>query len=376
MAEEHYEGLDEELEDETPRIWNPLKRWMLKRELVNLSSKFHIPENIVKGVYGPFEDPGLWLQYLESQGYSDSIFLIEDLFRDYNSFLRKVTSKLRKEAERMNKDYDRVHRITAQTESPVRETPTGSEIKSNRATLYPALGIGIGMIALGIALRPDRTTPTLEERTELPGLVQSDSTADTSAIARGYPNNVIELILAQTDRLNTLKDSITVLNRRLTQAGEGTGRYTEDQYQRVSRLSERLGRDVARLAAERDSAYAQRDRVVRTSSENATTAARAAKTAALSAVVESLPRAAREFEYTRMETPTQIGFYSFRRPTPLDKVEDIVAEAEQLAGCRAELRVYGVTPAQVDSYTTGNLIIRVAKNPFDGGILGVEITRR
>ena len=43
----------------------------------------------------------------------------------------------------MNKDYDRVHRITAQTESPVRETPTGSEIKSNRATLYPALGIGI-----------------------------------------------------------------------------------------------------------------------------------------------------------------------------------------------------------------------------------------
>ena len=53
-----------------------------------------------------------------------------------------------------------------------------------------------------------------------------------------------------------------------------------------------------------------------------------------------------------------------------------MAEAEQLAGCRAELRVYGVTPAQVDSYTTGNLIIRVAKNPFDGGILGVEITRR
>src|SRR3989344_4404452 len=348
MAEEHYEGLDEELEDETPRIWNPLKRWMLKRELVNLSSKFHIPENIVKGVYGPFEDPGLLLQYLESQGYSDSIFLIEDLFRDYNSFLRKVTSKLRKEAERMNKDYDRVHRITAQTESPVRETPTGSEIKSNRATLYPALGIGIGMIALGIALRPDRTTPTLEERTELPASPQQISTADTLAKAWGYPN-AVELILAQTDRLNTLKDSITVLNRRLTQAGEGTGRYTENQYQRVSRLAERLGVDVTRLAA---------------------------KTAALSAVVESLPRAAREFEYTRMETPTQIGFYSFRRPTPLDKVEDIVAEAEQLAGCRAELRVYGVTPAQVDSYTTGNLIIRVAKNPFDGGILGVEITRR
>ena len=375
MAEEHYEGLDEELEDETPRIWNPLKRWMLKRELVNLSSKFHIPENIVKGVYGPFEDPGLWLQYLESQGYSDSIFLIEDLFRDYNSFLRKVTSKLRKEAERMNKDYDRVHRITAQTESPVRETPTGSEIKSNRATLYPALGIGIGMIALGIALRPDRTTPTLEERTELPASPQQISTADTLAKAWGYPN-AVELILAQTDRLNTLKDSITVLNRRLTQAGEGTGRYTENQYQRVSRLAERLGVDVTRLAAERDSAYAQRDRVVRTSSENATVAARAAKTAALSAVVESLPRAAREFEYTRMETLTQIGFYSFRRPTPLDKVKNIVAEAEELGSCRAELRVYGVTPAQVDSYTTGNLIIRVAKNPFDGGILGVEITRR
>ena len=360
----------------------PLEKWVVRildsidrRKLLRFATGNALcADDEYSPSYNFFYSSPDWINALkETRRYSEDWII--DLFGNFDCLRDKVMEKVEEAAYKENRTWKK--RRQPPRESPVKEIPTEVEIRSSRTILYPALGIlGVGIIAAGIALRPDRTTPTLEERTELPGLVQSDSTADTSAIARGYPNNVIELILAQTDRLNTLKDSITVLNRRLTQAGEGTGRYTEDQYQRVSRLSERLGRDVARLAAERDSAYAQRDRVVRTSSENAMTAARAAKTAALSAVVESLPRAAREFEYTRMETPTQIGFYSFRRPTPLDKVENIVAEAEKLGSCRAELRVYGLTPAQVDSYATAKLFVTVAKNPFNGGILGVEITRR
>src|SRR3989338_2277924 len=360
----------------------PLEKWVVRildsidrRKLLRFATGNALcADDEYSPSYNFFYTPEDWVIDLEETTRYNKNWVI-DLFGNFDCLRDKVMEKVEEAAYKENRAWKK--RRQPPRESPVKEIPTEVEIRSSRTILYPALGIiGVGIIAAGIALRPDRTTPTLEERTELPGLVQSDSTADTSAIARGYPNNFIELILAQTDRLNTLKDSITVLNRRLTQAGEGTGRYTEDQYQRVSRLSERLGRDVARLATERDSAYAQRDRVVRTSSENATTAARAAKTAALSAVVESLPRAAREFEYTRMETPTQIGFYSFRRPTPLDKVENIVAEAEKLGSCRAELRVYGLTPAQVDSCATAKLFVTVAKNPFNGGILGVEITRR
>ena len=356
----------------------PLEKWVVRildsidrRKLLRFATGNALcADDEYSPSYNFFYTPEDWVIDLEETTRYNKNWVI-DLFGNFDCLRDRVMEKVKEAAYKEDKAWEK--RRQPPRGSPIREIQNGSEIKSSRTTLYPALGIGIGMIALGIALRPNRTTPTLEERTEPPGLVQSDSTANLLARAGGYQNTT-ELILAQRDSLNALNDSLTALNRRPQTSSQGE--YTEDQYQRVSRLSERLGRDVARLAAERDSAYAQRDRVVRTSSENAMTAARAAKTAALSAVVESLPRAAREFEYTRMETPTKIGFYSFRRPTPLDKVEDIVAEAGQLAGCRAELRVYGVTPAQVDSYATAKLFVTVAKHPFDGGILGVEITRR
>jgi len=356
----------------------PLEKWVVRildsidrRKLLRFATGNALcADDEYSPSYNFFYTPEDWVIDLEETTRYNKNWVI-DLFGNFDCLRDRVMEKVKEAAYKEDKAWEK--RRQPPRGSPIREIQNGSEIKSSRTTLYPALGIGIGMIALGIALRPNRTTSTLEEKTEPPGLVQSGSTANLLARARGY-QNATELILAQIDSLNALNDSLTALNRRSQTSSQGE--YTEDQYQKVSRLAEKLGRDVTRLAAERDSGYAQRDRVVRTSSENAMTAAMAAKTVVLSAVVESLPRAAREFKYTRMETPTKIGFYSFRRPTQLDKVEDIVAEAGQLAGCRAELKVYGVTPAQVDSYATAKLFVTVAKNPFDGGILGVEITRR
>ncbi|MBS3153124.1 hypothetical protein J4426_00965, partial [Candidatus Woesearchaeota archaeon] len=138
----------------------PLEKWVVRildsidrRKLLRFATGNALcADDEYSPSYNFFYTPEDWVIDLEETTRYNKNWVI-DLFGNFDCLRDRVMEKVKEAAYKEDKAWEK--RRQPPRGSPIREIQNGSEIKSSRTTLYPALGIGIGMIALGIALRPN-----------------------------------------------------------------------------------------------------------------------------------------------------------------------------------------------------------------------------